>query len=71
MHMCYDAFEFLAPDPLTPKRVAEVMHDFERAAPEGWACWAFSNHDVTRHVSRWGEHVASTRTPSPRGWRAC
>ncbi|SIQ54580.1 alpha-glucosidase [Rhizobium sp. RU20A] len=57
MHMCY-AFEFLAPDPLTPKRVAEVMHDFERAAPEGWACWAFSNHDVTRHVSRWGQHVA-------------
>jgi alpha-glucosidase len=22
-------------------------------APEGWVCWAFSNHDVPRHVSRW------------------
>ena len=57
MHMCY-AFEFLAPDPLTPARVAEVQHAFERAAPEGWACWAFSNHDVIRHVSRWGQDIA-------------
>ncbi|TCP89152.1 alpha-glucosidase [Rhizobium sp. PP-CC-2G-626] len=57
MHMCY-AFEFLAPDPLTPARVAEVQHAFERAAPEGWACWAFSNHDVVRHVSRWGQGIA-------------
>jgi alpha-glucosidase len=57
MHMCY-AFEFLAPDVLTPSRVEEVMHDFGEAAPDGWACWAFSNHDVMRHVSRWGSLVA-------------
>jgi alpha-glucosidase len=57
MHMCY-AFEFLAPDALTPDRVEEVMKDFAAAAPEGWACWAFSNHDVVRHVSRWGNLVA-------------
>ncbi|WP_428427584.1 alpha-glucosidase [Pararhizobium sp.] len=57
MHMCY-AFEFLAPDPLTPSGVAQVLHDFARAAPEGWACWAFSNHDVVRHVSRWGQGIA-------------
>ena len=56
MHMCY-AFEFLAPDPLTPARVAEVQQAFSAAAPEGWACWAFSNHDVVRHVSRWGAEV--------------
>jgi alpha-glucosidase len=24
------------------------------AEPDGWACWAFSNHDVPRHASRWG-----------------
>ena len=66
MHMCY-AFEFLAPDPLTPARVAEVLHDFARAAPEGWACWAFSNHDVVRHVSRWGAIVAD-HGPSPSSW---
>ena len=56
MQMCY-AFEFLAPDPLTPARVAEVQQAFAEAAPEGWACWAFSNHDVVRHVSRWGADV--------------
>ncbi|THK38003.1 alpha-glucosidase [Ensifer sp. MPMI2T] len=57
MHMCY-AFEFLAPDPLTPGRVAEVLLDFQKAAPEGWACWAFSNHDVVRHASRWADGVS-------------
>jgi alpha-glucosidase len=56
MQMCY-AFEFLAPDALTPARVAEVQTAFSEAAPEGWACWAFSNHDVVRHVSRWGMEV--------------
>ncbi len=56
MQMCY-AFEFLAPDALTPERVVEVQNAFATAAPEGWACWAFSNHDVVRHVSRWGAEV--------------
>ncbi|MEM1301836.1 MAG: alpha-amylase family glycosyl hydrolase, partial [Pseudomonadota bacterium] len=23
------------------------------AAADGWACWAYSNHDVERHASRW------------------
>jgi alpha-glucosidase len=55
--MCY-AFEFLAPDALTPERIAEVLRDFQKVAPEGWACWAFANHDVVRHVSRWGTGVA-------------
>ncbi|MFC3162195.1 alpha-glucosidase family protein [Ciceribacter thiooxidans] len=57
MQMCY-AFEFLAPEPLTPKVIAETQRAFALAAPEGWACWAFSNHDVVRHVSRWGADVA-------------
>lgn len=56
MQMCY-AFEFLAPDALTPERVVETQHAFAAAAPEGWVCWAFSNHDVIRHVSRWGQEV--------------
>ena len=57
MQMCY-AFEFLAPDQLNPAFVAEVQRAFEAAAPEGWACWAFSNHDVMRHISRWSEGIA-------------
>jgi alpha-glucosidase len=52
MHMCY-AFDFLSGEPLTPTRVASVLGRFQTAAPEGWACWAFSNHDVMRHSSRW------------------
>ena len=56
MHMCY-AFEFLAPDAPTPAFVAETQRALEKAAPEGWVCWAFSNHDVMRHVSRWGGAV--------------
>jgi alpha-glucosidase len=57
MQMCY-AFEFLSVDPLSPAYVREVLKDFEKAAPEGWACWAFSNHDVVRHVSRWGAGIS-------------
>ena len=52
VQMCY-AFDFLAWDPITAERVAEVYERLDSAAPDGWACWAFSNHDVTRHVSRW------------------
>ena len=53
IHMCY-AFEFLSRDAPTGTRVAEVLEKFQRLASEGWACWAFSNHDVERHASRWG-----------------
>jgi alpha-glucosidase len=52
VHMCY-AFDFLSGDSLTARRVVEVFEHLDRAAPDGWACWALSNHDVTRHVSRW------------------
>ncbi len=57
VHMCY-AFDFLSPDPLTPARVREVVGTFEGGAPDGWACWAFSNHDVMRHATRWAEDPA-------------
>jgi glycosidase len=33
--------------------VGEVVSDYEEAIGDGWACWAFSNHDVMRHASRW------------------
>jgi alpha-glucosidase len=52
MHMCY-SFEFLAPTDLALK-VRTVVDGFREAAPDGWACWAFSNHDVVRHATRWG-----------------
>lgn len=60
MQMCY-AFEFLSPDPLTAKLVTDTFSRLDQAAPEGWACWAFSNHDVVRHKSRWGLSDAAVK----------
>ncbi|WP_299921419.1 alpha-amylase family glycosyl hydrolase [uncultured Pelagimonas sp.] len=52
VHMCY-SFEFLSGDTPTAARVVDVLTKVDEAAPDGWACWAFSNHDVVRHASRW------------------
>ncbi len=52
VHMCY-AFELLAKDKLTANRIVEVFSKVDEFANTGWACWAFSNHDVERHISRW------------------
>ncbi|KAE9631582.1 beta-galactosidase BglA [Parasedimentitalea maritima] len=60
VHMCY-AFEFLAQAPLTAERVVEVFDQVDRVAADGWACWAFSNHDVMRHVSRWNLSAEAQR----------
>ena len=60
IHMCY-AFEFLAADFPTAQRVVEVMDKVARVADDGWACWAFSNHDVMRHASRWNLSPAAQR----------
>lgn len=60
VHMCY-AFEFLAEDRLTAERIADVFAKLDSVAAEGWACWAFSNHDVMRHSSRWNLPPAALR----------
>ncbi|MEO1314832.1 MAG: alpha-amylase family glycosyl hydrolase, partial [Pseudomonadota bacterium] len=60
MHMCY-SFDFLAPDPITGSRTAKVLQDFAQIAAESWSCWAFSNHDVMRHASRWNLTPAEIR----------
>ena len=60
VHMCY-GFDFLSAAPLTGKRTAMLVENYERAAGDGWACWAFSNHDVERHASRW--HLPEAAVP--------
>lgn len=52
VHMCY-AFELLCPEQPTAARMAQVFQDVAEKAPEGWPCWAYSNHDVIRHKTRW------------------
>ena len=46
-------FDFLSGDDLPAHRIAQVFDDMHRVAPNSWPCWAMSNHDVMRHVSRW------------------
>ncbi|MCC5983671.1 MAG: alpha glucosidase [Rhodobacteraceae bacterium] len=60
VQMCY-AFEFLSPDAPSAPRIAAVLRHLDYSAPEGWACWAFSNHDVVRHISRWDLTPAAAR----------
>lgn len=60
MQMCY-AFEFLAPEPLTAPFVVETFDRLAKAAPEAWACWAMSNHDVVRHATRWNLSEAAIK----------
>jgi len=52
LHMAYD-FDFLSGVYPSGSRIKEVLERFDRIVTEGWACWAFSNHDVERHASRW------------------
>jgi alpha-glucosidase len=60
MHMCY-AFEFLEKRALTASYAKQVFDQLEEKAGDAWPCWAFSNHDVERHASRWELDDASVR----------
>ncbi len=60
MHMCY-AFELLSGDRPSAAYIAEVMERVAKVAADGWACWAYSNHDVTRHTTRWDLNPAAER----------
>ena len=42
----------------TPAHFRREVETFFSLAPEGTPCWAFSNHDVPRHVGRWAAHGA-------------
>jgi len=55
LHMAY-SFEMLGPN-FSPDHFRARIQAFFKGAPEGWPCWAFSNHDVPRHVGRWLKHA--------------
>jgi alpha-glucosidase len=54
LHMCY-SFDMLGPR-YTPRHFRTRVERFLAAAKDGWPCWSFSNHDVTRHVTRWAKY---------------
>lgn len=60
VHMCY-GFELLSGDELSANRLKSVFDDYAEKAMDGWPCWAYSNHDVERHMSRWQLSRESSR----------
>ncbi|MBV0912371.1 alpha-glucosidase family protein [Anianabacter salinae] len=58
LHMAY-SFEMLGPV-FTAEHFRRCVEGFFRDAPDGWPCWAFSNHDVIRHATRFADPGADT-----------
>ncbi|RHZ97026.1 DUF3459 domain-containing protein [Cereibacter sphaeroides] len=56
LHMAY-TFEMLSRT-FTAGHFRSRIEEFFATAPQGWPCWAFSNHDVVRHATRWAGHGA-------------
>ena len=59
LHMSY-TFDLLSDD-FSAAHIGKSVGAFEQGVKDGWVCWAFSNHDVRRHVSRFaraGENPA-------------
>ncbi|WP_331371834.1 beta-galactosidase BglA [Sinorhizobium chiapasense] len=56
LHMCY-TFDFLGPE-FTAGHIRRCVEKFRAVVADGWVCWAFSNHDVIRHVSRFARNEA-------------
>ena len=57
LHQCY-SFEMMGYD-YSAAFFRTRIADFFAGAPNGWPMWAFSNHDVVRHASRWAKHGVS------------
>ncbi|WP_279479391.1 alpha glucosidase [Aureimonas sp. SK2] len=57
LHMSY-AFDFLNTELPAIDDIRPVIERFLEGGTDAWACWAFSNHDVTRHATRWAEGQA-------------
>ncbi|HJR72817.1 MAG TPA: alpha-glucosidase family protein [Luteimonas sp.] len=57
LHMGY-SFELLTDD-TSAAYVRDTVNRLEAGLDEGWPCWALSNHDVRRAITRWGGADAS------------
>jgi alpha-glucosidase len=38
----------------SPEHIRHTVEEMEARIGDGWPCWSFSNHDVTRVMTRWG-----------------
>ena len=59
LHMGY-SFELLTDD-FSAAHIRDTVRQLEAQMTEGWPCWAISNHDVERVLSRWGNGNASAQ----------
>ena len=60
VQMCYP-FELLQPKRATAQVLEQTFARLTAAAPDAWPCWAYSNHDTVRHITRWGLTDAAAR----------
>lgn len=59
LHMGY-SFELLTDD-FSAAYIRGTVERLEAQMTEGWPCWAISNHDVQRVLTRWGHGDASAQ----------
>jgi alpha-glucosidase len=59
LHMAY-SFELLA-DEFGAAYITETVAAITDKMAQGWPCWAVSNHDVQRVVTRWGKNNHRTQ----------
>ncbi|HVI57489.1 MAG TPA: alpha-glucosidase family protein [Luteimonas sp.] len=57
LHMGY-SFELLTQD-FSAAYIRDTARTLEARMPHGWPCWAISNHDVQRAMTRWGGQGAA------------
>jgi alpha-glucosidase len=50
LHFCY-TFDLFGAE-FSGDHFRKTVSKFEESAADGWVCWAFSNHDVVRHITR-------------------
>ena len=59
LHMAY-TFDLLTDKSDVPY-IKNVVNNLNDHIGDGWPCWALSNHDSVRVVTRWGKGVASEK----------
>lgn len=56
LHTAY-SLSLLGQEKLTPQMLGENLQNFISDDCASWPSWAFSNHDVIRPVTRWGDYL--------------
>lgn len=56
LHTAY-SFALMTGTDITASKIKNAVTKFFDQDGDGWPSWAFSNHDVMRPISRWGEKI--------------